>query len=317
MELSVMVMRLVISPEEDIHLPEHPGSAIRGAFGQGLYNVVCSVREKECENCETRFRCPYSILFNPFLTEKEKEETSKRFWNKPRPFVIEAEKRDGHYKPGEEISFRINLFGLTTKFLPYIIESWRHVSDVGLGSTRGSFELKEVWLENNISGRAERIFSSHEDVVKNVELQINGDDVEQYQDILGGDKIKLRFVSPVLMKYEGSYVNEITFEKFMRNLFRRLSSLSHYYGEERLDINFSDYLDRAKDVEVEEDDTEWEKWYRYSNRQNKRIEMQGLVGEVVFAGELGEYLPYLIRGQYIHVGKNTVFGQGEYEVNEG
>ncbi|MFW6237796.1 MAG: hypothetical protein ACOC5A_01000, partial [Halanaerobiales bacterium] len=160
MELPVTVMRCVLAPREDIHLPEHPGSAIRGAFGQGLYNVVCSVPDKECKNCETRFKCPYSILFNPFLTEKEKEETSKRFWNKPRPFVIEAEKRNGHFKSGEEISFRINLFGNTAKFIPYVIESWRHVSNVGLGSTRGSFEVKEVWLENKIRGKAERIFSS-------------------------------------------------------------------------------------------------------------------------------------------------------------
>lgn len=315
MELSVTTLRFVLSPTEKILLPEHPGSALRGGLGQGLYNIACSFKDRDCEDCSIKFKCPYSVLFNPFLTEREKEETSKRFHNKPRPFVIEAEKRSGKYNTGDELTFIINLFGYSQKLLPYVIESWRYIEDIGLGSTRGTFKLKEVWLDNDIAGKSKRIYASYEDTVKNVEIKVTGNDINDYINIFDENRIKINYISPILMKYKGSFVNDVTFDILMRNLFRRLTSLSHFYGDERLDIDFGSYLERAeKQVTVKKDNTEWERWYRYSNRQNKRIEMQGLVGEIVFVGELAEFLRYLVWGQYIHVGKNTVFGQGEYEV---
>ena len=100
----------------------------------------------------------------------------------------------------------------------------------------------------------------------------------------------------------------------MKNLFRRLSSLSVFYGEEELDIKFHQYLEQAKEVELAKDTTRWKSWYRYSNRQNKKIKMKGLVGEVAYQGDLEPFLPYLILGQYTHVGKNTVFGLGNYKL---
>jgi hypothetical protein len=43
-------------------------------------------------------------------------------------------------------------------------------------------------------------------------------------------------------------------------------------------------------------------------------EMGGFVGEVTYEGDLEEFLPLLILGQYTHVGKYAVWGNGQYEV---
>jgi CRISPR/Cas system endoribonuclease Cas6 (RAMP superfamily) len=53
---------------------------------------------------------------------------------------------------------------------------------------------------------------------------------------------------------------------------------------------------------------------RVSGRQKKRIEMGGLVGKVTYEGDLTDYLPLLALGELIHVGKGTVFGNGQYEI---
>jgi CRISPR/Cas system endoribonuclease Cas6 (RAMP superfamily) len=53
---------------------------------------------------------------------------------------------------------------------------------------------------------------------------------------------------------------------------------------------------------------------RYSRRREVSHDLSGFVGEVTFEGELGMFLPYLKLGEYLHVGKNAVFGNGWYEI---
>jgi len=49
-------------------------------------------------------------------------------------------------------------------------------------------------------------------------------------------------------------------------------------------------------------------------RSGNQQDLGGFVGEVTFVGEIGEFLPLLLLGQYVHVGKNAVFGSGWYDV---
>jgi len=38
------------------------------------------------------------------------------------------------------------------------------------------------------------------------------------------------------------------------------------------------------------------------------------VGSITFEGDFEEFLPFLMLGEYIHVGKGTSFGLGKYEI---
>ena len=60
--------------------------------------------------------------------------------------------------------------------------------------------------------------------------------------------------------------------------------------------------------------TGWQDWSRYSGRQRQRVEMGGLVGRVTYEGDLSDYLPLLVLGELVHVGKGTVFGNGQYRI---
>ena len=40
----------------------------------------------------------------------------------------------------------------------------------------------------------------------------------------------------------------------------------------------------------------------------------GVCGEWTLQGELGPFLPALHAGQWLHVGKETVFGMGQYRL---
>ena len=46
----------------------------------------------------------------------------------------------------------------------------------------------------------------------------------------------------------------------------------------------------------------------------KKLKMGGFLGEITFEGDLAEFLPFLKLGEYLHIGKGTVYGLGKYEI---
>ncbi|AGB40922.1 hypothetical protein Halha_0961 [Halobacteroides halobius DSM 5150] len=315
MELEIMSLKFTLVAEDTIKLPQHPGSTFRGAFGHGLREIACNIEETKCKECDLKSSCAYSLLFNPFLVGKEKFRNSKRFKDKPRPFVFKPlTNRKEVFREGEQIEFKLNLFGYLDRFLPYIIKAWKYLENQGIGIGRGKFVLSEVWNLNQVAGKQERVYSKDFGFNQMTEAKITKEDVKQFQNIFTSNSICLKLVTPTLLKYKGEFVDKIEFHTLMRNLFRRLTSLSLFYGEEQLDIDFGSYLDQAEEIELVKDNTSWQSWERYSNRQNKRIKMKGLVGEVEYKGNLEKFLSYLILGQYVNVGKNTVFGLGNYKL---
>jgi hypothetical protein len=58
----------------------------------------------------------------------------------------------------------------------------------------------------------------------------------------------------------------------------------------------------------------WQDWIRRSARQKRTMALGGVCGEWTLQGELGPFLPALHAGQWLHVGKETVFGMGQYRL---
>ena len=58
----------------------------------------------------------------------------------------------------------------------------------------------------------------------------------------------------------------------------------------------------------------WVDWKRYSRRQRRKMNLGGVVGEMTYRGDLEPFWPLLLLGQLVHVGKATVFGNGQYEL---
>ncbi|RCW49889.1 CRISPR system precrRNA processing endoribonuclease RAMP protein Cas6 [Halanaerobium sp. MA284_MarDTE_T2] len=314
MDLAITTLKFNLMALEDLYLPEHPGSTFRGAFGRSLREISCSFDDKKCKGCNLKDNCPYSLFFNPFLTEKDKLKTSKRFRNKLRPFIFNTDNNyKKQYSSGEELTFKIRIFGYMKQFIPYVIESWKKLQQIGLGSGRSNFLLKNIWSENDLKGKKTKIFDYKDTEIKNINNTIYIDDIKKEESYFNY-KVTLLFKTPTLIKVNGKYIkNNLEFSLLMRTLFRRLSTMAAFYGEE-MSIYFNDYLNKAEKIKLLYKDLEWNDWYRYSDKQNKKIEMQGFTGAVSYEGEIADFLPYLIYAQYLNLGKNTVFGQGNFEL---
>ncbi|MBE0508761.1 MAG: CRISPR system precrRNA processing endoribonuclease RAMP protein Cas6 [Marinospirillum sp.] len=123
-------------------------------------------------------------------------------------------------------------------------------------------------------------------------------------------RVVLQMTTPTRISRQGSYCNSETLDAahLLRNLHRKIHLYSLAYLETLVDMPPLDPL-----MHLQFDGTV-HKWHRYSSRQGASMPMDGLIGTVSLEGNLTPWLMHLWLGQYTHLGKNTSFGLGQYEI---
>ena len=79
-------------------------------------------------------------------------------------------------------------------------------------------------------------------------------------------------------------------------------------------MDFKGLIEKATVVETTDSTLRWKDWTRYSSRQDRKIQLGGLVGRATYAGDLEAFVPFAALGAYLHVGKNATFGLGRYKI---
>jgi CRISPR/Cas system endoribonuclease Cas6 (RAMP superfamily) len=94
----------------------------------------------------------------------------------------------------------------------------------------------------------------------------------------------------------------------------RISTLRALYGDGPLEIDFRRMGKRAAAIKMVRCDVEHMEVERLSSRSGQRHPLGGFVGEAEYEGELAEFLAFLRLGKWVGVGRHTVWGKGEIEV---
>jgi len=289
-------------------LPAYKGATFRGGFGFVFRSMTCAVRQKDCHGCALREECPYAYIFE--TAPPPDTGALRKYESIPRPFVLEPPletKRE--YLPGEILHFYLLLFGRAIQYLPYFIVVFREMGETGLGSGRLPFTLEEVAACGLDAETA--IYSAESGVVKNIDLACSGNQLlERFPKKAA--RVRIVFDTPVQLKDKGKAVFQPDFHIFFRQAMRRISSLAYFHQDNPLLVDYAALAERSRQIVLTENTTRWHDWERYSQRQQQRLNMGGLLGTVVYEGALEEFLPFLILGEYVHIGKNTVFGLGKY-----
>ncbi len=306
-----------------INLPAYKGSTLRGAFGHSFKKVVCVKREKICETCLLKGKCVYSYVFEtPPPPDSLK---MKKYPYAPHPFVITPpleEKRT--YRPDDTLCFELTLIGKAIDFLPYFIYTFDELGKMGIGRGKGKYHLEEVRATNmgkKQKGKGERpkdeeitiIYSGKDKILRNFNHFLSPF-AYHLSPSVSPSTLDLHFVTPTRLKFDGNLSSKLDFHILFRNLLRRISLLSYFHCGKELDLDFRALIEEAKGIRVQKENLRWLDWERYSNRQETRMKMGGFVGSIIFQGELEKFMPYLLLGEYIHVGKGTSFGLGKYEI---
>lgn len=307
---SVHQLRFSAEVAGPLQLPPHKGSTLRGALFEALRVQFCLSRDACGSPAATR-ACPVCFLLAPA------QEDAPRGRDLPRPYVLRPP-ADGRtrYEPGERFTFGFLTFGRALSHFPYALLGVQAMGRRGLGIGRAGFRLEEVWAENPLLGRQERVYHAADRVVVAPALPIDAEQVAAEAARLGApDRLTLRFHLPLRLVEGERLVGEQgwRFRPFFQRLLERLAALAAAYAEPA-ELRFDRLLALAERIEAVERRLRWWDLFRYSNRHGRLLPMGGLVGEVTLAGELGPLLPWLIWGQFTHVGKYADHGNGWYEL---
>lgn len=298
---------------ENISLPAYKGSTLRGGFGHAFKKVVCVNRERVCNTCLLKEKCVYSYVFEtPPPSDAQK---MRKYPYAPHPFVITPpleEKRQ--YREGEILCFELTLIGKSTDFLPYFIYTFDELGQIGIGRGRGKYKLEELRTSINKNG-GETIYSSADKILRqNVQPMGLNEILPHFSRLSASNILTFRFITPTRLKFDGKLSETLEFHILLRNLLRRLSLISYFHCGEELDLDYKSLIEESLDIRVKTSNLRWVDWERYSNRQDTKMMMGGFTGAITFEGEFEPFLPFLLLGEYVHIGKGTSFGLGKYQI---
>jgi len=315
-QISLSCYRFTLEALEALGLPEYPGSTLRGGFGHVFRKLACPGSRLK-GGCPLPAQCPYHLLFEP--SPPPEAPALRNLEEIPRPFVIAPPSIPERCLPaGAPFPFDLTLIGKAIPFLPYFIVAFKELGDQGLGRGRRKFRIRQITTIDPIRGREEPIYTAEDELVRTKEVKVTLADCRDLAASLltRGDSttLTLAFLTPTRLKHRDHLVDTPEFHVVFRSLLRRLSSLALFHCGGRLEVDYRGLIARAQGVQLVQNETRWVDWERYSSRQKARMVFGGLVGEATYTGEFRPFLPYLIFGQWTHVGKNATFGLGRYEV---
>ena len=300
--------------QEPMVLPANKANLFRGGFGYAFKAMACAWQPPpaSCQGCPHQAQCAYARIFETPLPPDAPVLRSQQ--NIPAPYIIRApQDRRTHYQPGELITFQLTLIGWAAQALPYFLYAFQELGRRGLGRDHAAYELLLVVQHSARDGSRHLILRNN---------AISGDYARHVDEIIPTwpaapahpiQQITLQFDTPTLLKYQGDILREPPpFHVIIRSLLRRLSSLAAFYGPGPWDLDYRRWIDQAQRVQMTWRRTHWVTWRRHSTRQKQRIPMGGLMGKVSYEGEITPFMPLLRLGEHIHLGKGTVFGQGDF-----
>ena len=316
---------LLLEASETLHLPEYKGSTFRGGFGNALKKAVCMTKTFDCPPCLLKQNCPYMTIFEPKV-EKTTADLIRIGREAPQPFVLEPPlTEERRFEKGEQLTVGLALIGKAIDMLPYFIHAFIVLGErVGLGKAKGKFVVRQV---NDAEGK--KVYDGQTQSLKDSYRIFTYADFTDAAGSPSGDpslrgRISLNFITPTrIMTSYGSGSRHLVrlreakdFGTLVETLYHRVFALTNLYcADEVLDYTKHRIPLNSSTIMLEKAEIRWQDWERYSNRQQTRMKLGGFVGRATFEGELSEYLPLLRIGEYLHVGKNTSFGLGKFEVN--
>jgi len=323
--------RFICRLESEASLPFYKGSTFRGVFGLSLKRVVCALRLKECPDCILRESCLYYSVFESRSGDRDAQKGKAP--SPPHPFVIEPP-LDGErkYPTGERFECSLILFGETNDKLPYFVYAFEQMGKTGIGGRikgeRGRFTLEEVTADDQTiySGETGKLVKGR--CTETLSLAGRQEEKRVRPIIRRGRKlapksgavfdtagnplrVRVTLETPLRLKFENRFTAELPFHVFVWAMLRRVSSLFNTYGGGEPELDYTGLVKEAQEVRSIESTLRWFDWERYSNRQREKMFMGGLVGHIIYEGDLAKYLPLMEICSKVHVGKQTTFGMGK------
>ena len=260
----------------------------------------------------------------------------------PRPHTIEPPlTASGHYAAGQRLTFGLTLFAGARDLVPYLIGAVRLWQTAGIGARqprhagetryrgrRGRVRLLRVLAENPFTAQRQVLWAASEQSDRQPDLSpalaITAAHIATAaQDWPLGELgiVRLTFYTPTRLIARGQLARSPQPRVLVARLAQRLHALAQAFaagdtpglpGEDPKTL-----LAHADAITLQADETAWVDQWSPSRRLRRTTPIGGFVGWANWAGEraaLRSLLPLLLWGSIVHVGKDTVKGNGWYHL---
>lgn len=313
--MQLCLYEFTIQALSTIEFAAFSGAALRGGFGDVLRKLTCHSGLSECSACSSFRDCPFTRIFN--IAPPEEDPYFKSETQVPRPFIIEAVK-EKTLPCGQQTKFRVALIGSANEDLPYFVLSFQQLGKLGIGKGRGKFKLVSVSsidplgrkLPVNVFDVTQRVLYPGKAHAVNLNGFINEPNTDD-----GIKSVRLVFDSPTHLNRKGQQVQEPPeFEHIIRGILRRYSDLASLYGGGRPALNYKELVEGSKQIELAKSSIQYKRCLSYSHRKSALTPLEGIMGSLDFTGDITPFMPYLVLGQWLHIGKQATFGMGQYHL---
>ncbi len=313
--MNIATFHLTVRQNDPLHLPEHSGSMLRGAFGHALRELSCVTELPDCTQCPLNQQCRYTHIFETQLIK-----TAQNSQQSSNPYMLRLPKQRTHtIRPNQTWSFGITLVGSAIKDYTLILKAWQQAIAFGLDNqgNRATGELIKVSNQTLTLLSVERPAQS----LITPDWQIRR--IPAIEPIAHLSKITLHFLIPFRLQYQGKiafYPHQFEPKQLLVNLYNRIQQCNQQHDPnadwQTQFSNFAEFIATLDKLTLESDVSSVNV-RRSSSRQNRKIDLFGLTGDVHLSADsdtLNRLLPLLWLGQYLHIGKNTTLGLGQYQL---
>jgi hypothetical protein len=222
----------------------------------------------------------------------------------PRPFVLRAAHLAGAtIAEGAAFHIGVHLFDLRPGAVPALEAAFAQWGRDGIGPERTAAVLTSV---EGATQPLELMLDSSADPVSRITVRF-----------LTPTELKGPWGGPPLRAAQrlAADAGLPPFDLLAMRVRDRLSTLRALYGEGPLAIDFRGFAERASRVRTIRGAVREVAAQRRSRRTGQTHSLGGFVGEVEYEGDLAEFLPYLRAAAFTGVGRQTVWGKGEIQLD--
>lgn len=296
-ELPIARYRLNFTLTQNLQLPSYAASTLRGVFGHALLDAACTCPAQQTPHLPD---CPYAQIFEPAPCAELPVSVRQ---SPPPPYLIETPlSAPAHFPAGADYSFDLVLFGQARHSLPLIASVFNQAFAKGLGAGKG--ELTRIAVQ-----QADGSFLTVSEFGSPIALHDNR--IKLPDDY--ASQAEIRLLTPLCIRRQGKVLreNELTQAVFLRQLLRRYLTLAQ--------LHWNNDTDAAElSAQIGENglppQVSWYECRRFSNRQKQATPLSGVVGTWQLVNLPPAFAQMLYIGQWLHLGKETVFGNGQYRI---
>jgi CRISPR/Cas system endoribonuclease Cas6 (RAMP superfamily) len=261
----------------------------------------CSLRS--CEKCPQNPACPYHQIFSQAISPDPS--AVRRFQKPPLPFVFDLPLLPKAPNRGRTVEIGLTLAGPAANHVGSFLDAVKSMFEQRLVRRQLVAAVEKVESADYLGNRTvlteagstlalDRLFSlSTGGLEKSVPL--------------APDAVSLTIVTPLRIIKDGRPLRDLSFAALARSLFRRMSAISFYYGGIDPELDYKWLSDHCSRIGISNNGFRWVEWDKG---------LSGIIGSGTFTGDLTDFHPFLLFGEYFHAGKGATYGFGCYRLEK-